>query len=86
VALPGEALGEIGTDRFRRPAELIRQRELFNPRQFQAGSMHLERQPIGTPEDLKILDPPYRSLVHRSFLVPDPCVLTPETRSFGVWL
>ena len=44
--------------------------------------MHLQRQPIGAPEYLKILDPrPTRSRLPDLILI-----LSPETRSFGAWL
>src|SRR5260370_10993559 len=86
MALPGEALGEIGADRFRRRAELIRQGKLFDPRQCQAGSMDLQRQPIGASKHLEVFDP-LNLLSHpRTFLAPDSWFLTPETRSFGAWL
>ena len=32
ITLLGEALGEVGADRFARPAELVRQRKLLDPR------------------------------------------------------
>jgi len=84
--LLGEALDEVGTDRFGGPAELVRQGKLFDPRQLQADPVNLERYPISAPEDLKIFDPSYRALGHRNLLAPDSWFLTPDTRSFGAWL
>ena len=46
MALLGEALGEVGADRFRCPAELIRQRKLLDPRQRQTRFMEFQREPI----------------------------------------
>ena len=79
IALLGEALGEVGADRFARPAELIRQSKLLDPRQRQAGFVDLQRQPISAPKDLEILDP-LDPLSHQSqpFLAPDSWFLTPE--------
>ena len=57
MALLGEAFGKIGADRFARPAELIRQSKLLDPRQRQAGFVDFQRQTIGTPKDLEIFDP-----------------------------
>src|SRR6185312_6797828 len=58
MTLLGEAFGQIRADRFRGPAELIRQGMLLDPREPEAGSVNLKGQSIGTPEDLEIFDPP----------------------------
>ena len=52
--LPAVTFSDIRTDRFARPPDLIAQRLLFDPRQLQACAMNLERQTIGSLEDLKI--------------------------------
>src|SRR5579863_984715 len=78
ITLLGKALGEVGADRFRRPADLVRQRELLDPRKPQARPMNVQRQPIGAPKDLQVLDPLDRSLTHRTSwnLVPGSWFLT----------
>jgi hypothetical protein len=46
----------------------------------------LERKAIGTPKDLKIFDPLYRSLGRSNLLEPGSWLLVPDIRSFGAWL
>jgi hypothetical protein len=88
IILLGKAFGHVRTDRFRRPAELIRQRELLDPRQPQACPMQLKRQPICPPKDLKVFDPLYRSvsLAHRTSwnLVPGSWFLKPAASVRGL--
>ena len=86
MALLGEAFGQIGADRFRRPPQLIGQGELLDPRQLQTEPMQLQRQPIGAPEDLQILTLLTVALITSFFLEPDPWLLIPGIRSFGARL
>src|SRR5438128_3170892 len=56
LLLAAEPFGQVGADRFRRPPDLIRQRELLDPRELEARPVHLQRQPVGPPEHAEILD------------------------------
>src|SRR5690242_7007939 len=58
LTLLAEPLGNVGTDRFRRPPHLVSQRELLDPRKVEAGPMHLQRQRVRSPEHIEILEPP----------------------------
>src|SRR5579885_75229 len=52
-----KTLGQVGADRVRRPPHLIGQRKLLDPREFAARPVHFQRQPVGSPEHIEILDP-----------------------------
>jgi len=58
LTLLAEPFGNIGTDRLRRPPDLIGQRELLDPRKLKARPMHFQRQPVRAPEHLELLEPP----------------------------
>src|SRR5438105_1604858 len=58
LTLLAEPFGNIGTDRFRRSPDLIGQRELLDPREFEAHPVHLQRQPISPPKHLEVLKSP----------------------------
>src|ERR1700761_2132069 len=58
LALLAKAFGDIGADRFRGSANLVRQRKLLDPREVEAGPMHLQRQFVSALKDLKLLKRP----------------------------
>ena len=45
--------------------------------------MNLERDPIGSLEDVEIFERANAASAHP---LPDPCYLFPDIRSFGAWL
>src|SRR6266545_5454368 len=55
--LSAKPFRKIGTDRFRCPADLVRQGKLLDPRQVEAYPMHLQRQPIGPLKHLELFKP-----------------------------
>jgi hypothetical protein len=85
--LSAVTFSDIRTDRFARPPDLIAQRVLFDPRQLQAYAMNLERQTIGSLEDLKIfkrfhfrLSPSHRRRIQS---VVRPLISVLRIQSFG---
>src|SRR5207237_3657640 len=58
LTLLAKPFGNIGTDRFRGPPDLIAQGKLLDPREFEARPMHFQRQPVSPAEHFKILEPP----------------------------
>src|SRR6516165_2024508 len=57
-ALPAEPFDKIGANRFRCPPDLVGERPLLDPREFEAHFVYFQRQPIGSPEYLEVLEPP----------------------------
>ena len=58
--LLGEALRQIRADRFRRPADLIRERALFDIRKGQTDAMDIQAQSVRPLEDLQVFERRHR--------------------------
>ena len=56
LRLLGEALDDVGTDRFRGPPNLVGKRPLFDVGKGKGGTVHLQGQAIGPLKHLKALE------------------------------